>query len=346
MPRHPLLGRIGTGRSAPIAIVWLLSVFIASRGQDGPNPALPGGAGDKAVADDSGAAKPGPGDARTYVALGDDHAESGNLNKAIANYTEAIKLDARYAFAYSRRASAWMKKHERQKAIADYSVAIALEPRNPSHFLSRGTVWSREGDHAPAIADFDEAIRLAPNDADAYIARATEWEKDYQLDQAIADYQKAIALDPRATLAYEGRGRIWARRREYGRIVANFAELARMAPDNPVGHRELAWLLATCDQDAVLDGRRALVEATTACRLTNWADTRCLETLAAACAAVGDFDAAVKWQTRALQVFTESTPKAERRLVAWKRQDAEMSHHLYRYQRRLPYRQKPELADR
>jgi tetratricopeptide (TPR) repeat protein len=344
MPRHPLLGRIGTGRSAPIAIVWLLSVFIASRGQDGPNPALPGGAGDKAVADDSGAAKPGPGDARTYVALGDDHAESGNLNKAIANYTEAIKLDARYAFAYSRRASAWMKKHERQKAIADYSVAIALEPRNPSHFLSRGAVWSRQGDHAPAIADFDEAIRLDPSHAGAFISRALEWEMDYQLDKAILDFQQAIALDPRAIPAYEGRGRIWGKRGEYAKVAANFAELARKVPDSPVGHRELAWLLATCEQEAIRDGRRALGEATTACALTKWADTRCLETLAAACAAVGDFDAAVKWQTRALEIFAANNDKYDLRIK--KRQDADMNLRLYRYKRRIPHTESPERVVR
>ena len=115
----------------------------------------------------------------------------------------------------------------------------------------------------------------------------------------MADYQKAIALDPRAILAYDGRGRIWKGSGEYEKVVANFAELARMVPDDPLGHREVAWLLATCDRDADRDGRRALQEATTACELTKWADPVCLDALAAACAEVGDFDAAVKWQTRA-----------------------------------------------
>ena len=113
---------------------------------------------------------------------------------------------------------------------------------------------------------------------------------DYQLDKALSDFQRAIVLDPRTTVAYEGRGRIWGKRGEHAKVVANFAELARMAPDDPVGHRELAWLLATCDEDTVRDGRRALGEAATACRLTKWADVRCLETLAAAYAEVGDFD--------------------------------------------------------
>ena len=148
-----------------------------------------------------------------------------------------------------------MKKHNHQKATADYSAAIAIDPGNPSYFLSRGYVWSRQADHARAMADFDEAIRLAPNFAGAYISRGIEWEKDLQPDKAMADYQKAISLDPKATIAYECRGRIWKGRGEFDKAVANFADLAHMTPDDPLGHRELAWLLATCAQKAVRDGQ-------------------------------------------------------------------------------------------
>jgi Tfp pilus assembly protein PilF len=379
MRRLLLLGQIGGQRSVPIVIVWLLSLSVALHGQDGkahprsapapsseittgtvvvqkaPDLPLRGDADDhrvtppqgdrgEAVADDAEAIKRSPQDAPTYATLGDHHAESGALDKAIADYTEAIKLDARYAYAYARRASAWMKKHERQKAIADYSAAIALEPRNPFHFLSRGAVWSRQGDHAPAIADFDEAIRLDPSHAGAFISRALEWELDYQLEKAILDFERAITLDPRAIPAYEGCGRVWAKRGEYAKIVANFAELARKVPDDPVGHRELAWLLATCEHEGIRDGRRAVGEATTACALTKWADARCLETLAAACAAVGDFDAAVKWQTRALEIFAANKDKYDLRIK--KRQDADMNLRLYRYKRRMPHTESPERVVR
>lgn len=325
-------------RLALIAVVFFCGACLTSHAEDDRGNPLPKTEPTAGITE----LQPAPDDARTLAARGDDHAQSGDLDEAIADYTEAIKLDARYAHAYSGRASAWMRKHEHRKAIDDYSVAIALEPRNPFHYLSRGQVWARQGNHVPAIVDFDEAIRLAPSDPGAYITRATEWEKDLQWDRAVSDYQRAIALEPKATPAYEGRGRVWAKRGEFENLLANFAELARMVPDSPVGHREVAWLLATCDQDSMRDGRRALGEATIACNLTRWKDPRCLESLAAAHAEVGDFDAAVQWQTRALQVFAAGNDKADRRIKF--RQDAAMNLRLYRYKRGMPHHERPDRA--
>ena len=119
-----------------------------------------------------------------------------------------------------------------------------------------------------------------------------------------------------------------------------------MVPDEPLGHRALAWILATCDRDEIRDGRRAVAEATVACRLTNWEDVDCLEAMAAACAEVGDFDAAVKWQSGAIEVFNAGLDRADRRLLAKKRQDADLSHRLSRYKKKLTYRERPDRAIR
>jgi Tfp pilus assembly protein PilF len=338
-----LLDRNDRFLSTPIAIFLLLSVCLASHGQDASPKNQPEQL-DRAIAGLTESIRLKPRDAGLYVARGEAWRHRGDQDKAIDDFNEAIKLDAKCAYAYSARASSWMKKHEPQNAIVDYSAAIELEPRNPVHFLARGDVWSRQGDHAEAIANFNEAVRLAPASPVGYITRALEWEKDLKSDQALADFQMAIAVDPKSVLAYRGRGRILAKRGEYDKLVANFIELARNVPDDPLGHRELAWLLATCEEDAFRNGRRALAEATTACELTRWADHACLDALAAAYAEIGDFDTAFKWQTQALKLFNSKRDIVDRRLR--KAQDADMSLRLICYRKRRPFREKPERAGR
>ena len=67
--------------------------------------------------------------------------EKGDHDKAIADYTEAIRLDPNYAEAYCDRAVAYSDKGDYDSTIADCTEAIRLNPKYAEAYFMRGGVY-------------------------------------------------------------------------------------------------------------------------------------------------------------------------------------------------------------
>jgi hypothetical protein len=65
------------------------------------------------------------------------------------------------------------------------------------------------------------------------------------------------------------------------------------APANDTALNALAWLLATCPDEGVRDGKEAIALATRACELTQWKSAAIVDTLACAHAEVGELSRAI-----------------------------------------------------
>jgi tetratricopeptide (TPR) repeat protein len=265
--------------------------------------------------------EPVPVDDKTVIAhlwRADIAVRKADAPRAVTEYGEALKLDSNNALIYALRARAWAIKHERNRESADFARAIELDPSNIEYRLARGASWSAQGRHELAIADFDEVIRLAPTNTAGYLYRGNEQRKHLKLDVAVDDYNRAIQVDPRCSQAYLNRGLVWKQRRDFEHAVQEFQRLLEWDKNNVDGHRTLARLLATCNDEDVRDGHRAVQEAKAACELTNWQDPDCLDTLAAAQAEAGDFDGAVASQAKAIRLLKYSNaPSALQRSLSF-----------------------------
>jgi tetratricopeptide (TPR) repeat protein len=60
-------------------------------------------------------------------------------------------------------------------AIADFSEAVRLNPNLPQAYSKRGDAYVNKGDFDKAIADYSDALRLNPNDTMAYYNRGSSY---------------------------------------------------------------------------------------------------------------------------------------------------------------------------
>jgi tellurite resistance protein len=67
-----------------------------------------------------------------------------------------------------------------------------------------------------------------------------------------------------------------------------------------------------CPDQSYRNGQQALKDATAACKLIGWKDEDMIDTLAMACAEVGDFDSAVRYEEKALAIKGVKTSDSER----------------------------------
>jgi tetratricopeptide (TPR) repeat protein len=198
----------------------------------------------------------------------------------------------------------------KSEAIGYFSAAIEKNPSDPTLLLARGKVWFHLRKPAEGFADLNAGLRLHP-DSGALTVRAWAWKQKGEADKAIADFDEAIRLDPNNSLALRVRGATWANKDDYAKALADFNEAIRVDPYNVDALNHRASFMAGSKHAEFRNGQQAVADATRACELTDWKVSRYLGTLAAAYSTQGDFDAALKWNAKAIEL----TPDGQRKYL-------------------------------
>ncbi len=141
--------------------------------------------------------------------LGTELTARKEYDKAIATFTDAIKLDPKYADAYFGRGKTFLRMKRVDKASVDFAEALRLAPENPE--VLNGLAWTKATDPAAGARDGKAAVELA---------------------------RKALKLDPRSTI----RDTLAAALAESGDFAAAVAEETKVLEDKTIGKEQRAKL--------------------------------------------------------------------------------------------------------
>ena len=269
-----------------------------------------------------------------YNRRGELRSEAGQEETAFADFQKAVSIDANNWRALHNRGVSYAMQSKIKEAGADFDKVITLKPNFPNVFFNRGELKSSQGEFRPAIIDYDQALKLKANDAPSLVGRGYAYYQLSDYNRAIQDYTRAIAADDAYALAYVLRADAYADLNRWNDAANDLRAAIRIAPDYGRGYQSAAWLLSTCPDELFRDPKLAMQTAQRAIELDGEEDYRYLDTLAAAQATDGQFDAALATLDKALKALPDGAD----------RDRAELQARRALYEQKQPYREKAVVS--
>jgi tetratricopeptide (TPR) repeat protein len=237
-------------------------------------------------------------------------ADAGQIKEALLDFDEAVRLDDNCWRAIHNRGVLLAQEGDFAKAFDDFNRTVQLNQDFAKAYSNRAALFVVAGDLEAALDDYSQAIRLDPNLAVAHRGRGRVCHLLGQIEEAMEHYDAAVQLTPEDAYAVACRADLLTDMGRYRDAVVQYEQSIQLDPQSPQPHRGLAWLLATCPEDAIRDPSMAVKRAETAIRLEGEDDSLTLDTLGAALASQGNYTDAMKALGRAIAIAPENEREA------------------------------------
>jgi tetratricopeptide (TPR) repeat protein len=219
------------------------------------------------------------GRARTYYGMRE-------FDKAIADFSAALKLDSRNGGALIGLGNTYFCKDQYKKSVDYYTQALGIYPKYAYLFVWRCQAFQALRDLPRALADAEEAVRLTPDDPFARLIRGKALQASCEYERAIDDYAAALdgAIRHQSADAFQvdeadrasapdgagmkvgaltGLGDCHQCLRKYDRAVEYYSQALALAPKNAYALRWRAWAYHRMgDQERGLADAEALIGLT------------------------------------------------------------------------------------
>lgn len=123
-----------------------------------------------------------------------------------------------------------------QKAIEQYTKAVKLEPTVGMYRLALGSAYGKNNQYDEAIPHLKKAVALDSNLIDGYYLIEEFYSKIGREDSAIAYFMKEKNLHPNRVVGYINLGHLYYRLKDYDNAFQEFGKAQVLQPNNPVAY--------------------------------------------------------------------------------------------------------------
>ncbi len=135
-----------------------------------------------------------PRDPQPLIERGRVYVDGKDYQSAIGDAASALALDSTSAVAYLLRGTAVRAMGNLEAALKDFDQAVKLQPSHVNYF-ERGTTYQMMNRHEEAIADFTMVIKIEPDVGPPYYSRAKSERALGQLKEAEEDHRQGRIID-------------------------------------------------------------------------------------------------------------------------------------------------------
>lgn len=259
------------------------------------------------------------------------------LDKALEDLNQAIKIDGTNAEALLLRSRVHSEKSNFDAARKDVEAALAIDPDQEAAIQMRIDVAASQGRFGEAIADLRTLLREDPRDVGMRLHLAGLLRADKRPRQAIEVYTQLLddPLNDRAkALVWQGRAEAYLSIGKHKEAVSDYEEAIKFKADDSSLLNNFAWLLATSFDDEVRNAKRSIELGTKACEVTEFKKAHILSTLAAGYAEDGQWEKAIEWSTKAVELGADDDETGD-----------QLKKELESYKQKKPWREKQELPE-
>ena len=170
-----------------------------------------------------------PDHANAHAAIGDILRQQGDLQGALAELNESIRLNPDGMAAYNMRGMVQLAMGRPEEAIADFRRAIEAYEKVIAQIKSTGRTYALNPKSRP-----DLLYRMNLGKALA---------EQGELEESAAVFSRVIAIRPEDAAAYLERGKAYGRSGRVREALADFLKVTQLRPDDPQGYIFLGWAL-------------------------------------------------------------------------------------------------------